>query len=156
MESFEKALSYALCLIAYRPRTQAEIRRRLKKKKCSFFLADKVVKYLQDNSYLDDRRFIADYLEYSLARGWGPLRVNFNLKKIGISDSLRKEAVERSGRESRKLIREQLAAKMESLVRQNPGLKQNQIKEKAAKFLANKGFFYKDIRKQLNQDKDEN
>lgn len=149
--NFNKALSYAFLLLRFRLRTQEEMIRRLKEKGASASVVVKVIDYLKGCGYLDDKKFIKDYLEASLEKGWGPVRVDFNLKKLGVSDKLRAEAVKATEAQSKSLIKELLDEKIFYLVENNPFLDKKKIKEKTVRFLANKGHNYKDIYRQLNK-----
>ncbi len=151
MDTFNKALSYAFLLLRFRPRAQEEVRRRLRKRNFSPYIVRKVITYLKDYKYLDDQEFVKSYLGTSLIKGWGPVRVGVNLRKLGISGKLREEAVEAAKKESDVLIKNLLERKVCFLKSNEPNLSKKKIKEKAVRFLANRGFLYKDIYKHLDE-----
>lgn len=132
-------------LLRYRPRSQNEIRSRLKQKEASAFIIRKVITYLVEGNYLNDQQFVEDFLATALAEGWGPLKVVFRLKKLGISDSsLLKKAKEESEKQSRELILKLLARKI-SLLGKESFLNKSSAQAKAVRFLAGRGFYYRDI-----------
>ncbi|MCF7874283.1 MAG: RecX family transcriptional regulator [Candidatus Omnitrophica bacterium] len=151
MKSFSKALSYAYLLLRYRPRSEYEIRLRLRKKEFSKAIIRKVVRSLKDYNYIDDQEFVKNYVESSVAKGWGPVKVEFNLKKFKVAARLRKKALEEIESQSDKLIEKLFKEKIYSLKKSKPDLDQKKLKEKAIRFLANKGFYYKDIFVYLNR-----
>lgn len=93
METFKKALSYAFLLLKYRVRTFKEIRDRLKAKKFSPPAIESVLKFLDDNGYLNDRVFASIYVKDKLHKGWGLRRVIFELRRLGVGDEEIEEVV---------------------------------------------------------------
>lgn len=145
MKNFNKALNYAFLLLRFRPRSEVEVRRRLKKREYSLLIIRNVIKSLKDYNYINDQDFVKLYISDSLKKGWGPIRVNVNLKKIGISQKLRKEAVKKIEEKSSELIKKLSTEKIYFLNKNKPNLANKKKKEKLIRFLANKGFYYKDI-----------
>ncbi|MCF7874104.1 MAG: RecX family transcriptional regulator [Candidatus Omnitrophica bacterium] len=123
---------------------------RLKKREVSLSVIKKVIDYLKDCNYIDDQEFVESYLRSSLAKGWGPIKVNVKLKKFGISAKLRKQAVEQLEEKSQGLIDQLIEQKISSLKSSKPNLEEKKIKEKTIRFLATRGFYYKDIFSHLN------
>lgn len=115
-----------------------------------------VVEVLKNYNYINDRDFIKAYINSSLEKGWGPIRVNVNLKKIGISEKLRKKAVKQIEAKSNKLIKNLIEQKKYSLNKTQPNLDKNKKQKKIIRFLANKGFYYQDIFIHLTDKKNEN
>ncbi len=156
MKNFSKALSYSFLLLRYRPRTEVEIYKRLKNKKYPWAIIKDVVEVLKNYNYINDQDFIKSYISSSLEKGWGPVRVNVNLKKIGISEKLREKAVRKIEAKSNKLIKNLIDQKKYSLNKNQPNLDKNKKQKKIIKFLANKGFYYRDIFTHLANKKNEN
>lgn len=150
MKDFSKALNYAFLLLRFRARSQHEIRSRLKKRKTPSSVIGKVIKHLKKYNYLDDQEFVDSYIKASLTKGWGPIRVDYNLKKLGISGVLRKQAVDKVENQSGRLISQLLNEKVNSLRNNKPDLDKRKLREKTIRFLANRGFRYKNIFKYLN------
>jgi regulatory protein len=151
LKSFNKALSYAYLLLRYRPRSEYEIRLRLREKKFSKAIIRKAVRSLKDYNYIDDQEFVKSYVESSVSKGWGPIKVEFNLKKFKVAARLRKKALEEIKSQSDKLIEKLFQEKVYSLKKSKPDLDKKKLKEKIIRFLANKGFYYKDIFIHLNR-----
>lgn len=145
MKNFNKALNYAFLLLRFRPRSGVEVRRRLKKREYPLSIIRNVIKSLKDYNYINDQDFVKLYISDSLRKGWGPIRVNVNLKKIGISQKLRKEAVKKIEAKSDQLIKKLIQEKTYFLNKNKPDLASKKKKEKLIRFLANKGFYYQDI-----------
>lgn len=150
VEGFSKALNYAFLLLRFRPRSECEIRTRLKKRDVSLSVIKKVINYLKDSSYLDDQEFVKSYIESCLSKGWGPIKVNVKLKKFGVSAKLRKQALEQIEDRSRRLIDSLIDQKVNSLKDNKSNLEEKKIKEKTIRFLASRGFYYKDIYTHIN------
>gem|GEM_PF-481479 len=148
---FKKALNYAFLLLRYRPRALNELRGRLKDKGFSSPVIRKTIGCLKELNYLNDWELVKSYLDTALAKGWGPLKVGYFLKKIGIEENLRKEAVKKIEGQSDSLIQNLAVNKILFIERNNPGLSRKKIKAKLVKFLAGRGFYYKDIYRYLNE-----
>ncbi|MCF7870046.1 MAG: RecX family transcriptional regulator, partial [Candidatus Omnitrophica bacterium] len=80
MKSFSKALNYAFLLLRFRPRSESEIRTRLKKRKVPLSVIKEVIDYLKGSNYINDQEFIKSYIDSCLAKGWGPIKANVKLK----------------------------------------------------------------------------
>ncbi|MCF7872765.1 MAG: recombination regulator RecX [Candidatus Omnitrophica bacterium] len=150
MKSFSKALNYAFLLLRFRPRSEFEIRTRLKKRKVPLSVIKEVINYLKDANYINDQEFIKSYIDSCLAKGWGPMKANLKLKEFGISVKLRSQALEQIENKSQKLIDDLIEKKINYLRESAPGLEKNKIKAKLVRYLAAKGFYYKDIYIHLN------
>ena len=109
MKDFAKALNYSFLLLKYRARSSSEIISRLKRKKYSISLIEKVVNYLQENNYLNDEDFTRLFVAWSLEKGWGPKRIDFNLKELGIPLKLREVSLGKI--DYRQVIRETIKLK---------------------------------------------
>jgi len=143
---FNKALNYSFLLLKYRARSKWEINSRLKKKGYQFFLVDKVIIYLESNNYLNDKEFVNFYVSCSLDKGWGPKKIDFNLKKLGISIQLRKEVLFDIGDCSQKII-EFIQRKTEYYKKEN--IPKKIIWQRIIRSLLSKGFSHKDIITQM-------
>lgn len=89
-----KAKAAALDYIAYRPRTEQEVRQKLQKKEHSDIVADQVIERLYELGYLDDAAYAREYVRGRLAsKGYGPVRLRQELKKRGVNDHLIEDAL---------------------------------------------------------------
>ncbi|MCF7887046.1 MAG: RecX family transcriptional regulator [Candidatus Omnitrophica bacterium] len=150
MKSFSKALNYAFLLLRFRPRSESEIRIRLKKRKVPLSVIKEVIDYLKDSNYINDQEFVKSYIDSCLAKGWGPIKANLKLKELGVSVKLRRKALEQIEDKSQGLIDDLIEQKINYLRENKPNLEENKIKAKIVKYLATKGFYYKDIYTRLN------
>ncbi|MCF7894888.1 MAG: recombination regulator RecX [Candidatus Omnitrophica bacterium] len=150
MKSFSKALNYAFLLLRFRPRSESEIRTRLKKRKVPLSVIKEVIDYLKGSNYINDQEFIKSYIDSCLAKGWGPIKANVKLKEFGVSVKLRRQALEQIEDKSQGLIDDLIEQKINYLRKSKPNLEENKIKAKTVRYLAAKGFYYKDIYTRLN------
>ena len=148
MEQFSKALNYCFLLLKYRARSKSEIISRLKKKGYKPPIISKVISYLQEYNYINDQEFTHNFVSFSLDKGWGPRRIDFNLKNLGISHELRKQAL--SGDISYKdKIRELVTNKLKIYKNRKEPFSKKVIYQKIVNFLVTKGFEYNEIFEQL-------
>lgn len=149
MEDFNKALNYSFLLLKYRARSRSEIISRLKKKGYASTAREKVVDYLEGNNYINDEEFAHLFLSYSLEKGWGPVRIDFHLAKLGISPQLRKQVLsEDSTCDGR--IREIIQKKLEHYKARKPAIPAPKICQKIVMYLERKGFDYKLINQEMD------
>ena len=149
MKDFNKALNYSFLLLKYRARSRNEIVSRLKKKGYASVIRKKVVDYLEDNNYINDKEFANLFVSYSLEKGWGPVRIDFNLKRLGISPQLRKQSLEGDFAYNDR-VREIIERKLEYYRRRKPSLPTSKIWQKIVMHLARKGFDYKLINQEMD------
>lgn len=87
------AMSRALNLLGYRPRSEKEIRDRLRRFGHVDEAIEAVVARLVELEYLDDEEF-ARVMAREKARKYGPRRVSLELRKAGVGQEASQEAVE--------------------------------------------------------------
>jgi regulatory protein len=86
MEEAGKAKKAALRLLAFRPRSESELRRRLAAKKLSKADIDRVVGELRSEKALDDERFAKLYASSRMqSRSFGKARVRMELAQKGLA-----------------------------------------------------------------------
>jgi len=91
MQAKQTALDY----LAYKPRTETEVRRKLRKNDIARSVIDDVVERLYELSYLDDESYAHDYAHNRFSnKGYGPVRIRRELVKRGIERSLAGRAVD--------------------------------------------------------------
>jgi len=66
-----RAQDYALKLLGYRERSRQEIQVRMERKGFQREVIEKVLRYLESQKYLDDRRFAELWTHNRLKRGYG-------------------------------------------------------------------------------------
>ena len=87
-DKFKKALEYAFLLLKYRLRSENEIRLRLKKKKFSEDLIDKVEAFLKEKKFIDDSIFAKAWIQSRIKRPLGLRRIRQELKLKGVSPEI--------------------------------------------------------------------
>jgi len=149
VKGFDKALNYAFLLLRYRARSKAEIDSRLKQKKYAPSVREQVLKYLEENNYLNDKEFAYSFAEYSFEKGWGPRRIDFKLKELGISPQLRKQVLDKDFAYNDR-IREIIQSKLKYYKSSKPVLSAEKVWQKIAMHLARRGFDYSAISQEMD------
>jgi len=143
MEDYKKALNYSFLLLKYRPRSRQEIIERLNRKKYPSATIDKVIRVLEESRYINDEEFVRLYVASSLNRGWGRKRIEYTLKKFGISEDLRSSAL-KDNQPFKEKLRELVQRKISGKT------KDRKTYQKIIRNLATKGFDYEDIIRELD------
>ena len=143
MQDYKKALNYSFLLLKYRPRSRQEIIERLSRKKYSSSTIDKVILSLEENRYINDEEFARLYVTSSINKGWGRKRIDYTLKKFGISEDLRSSALE-----DREVFRERLKELVEKKI--SGKIRDKKAYQRIIRNLAAKGFDYEDIMQALD------
>ncbi|MFH1519278.1 MAG: regulatory protein RecX [Candidatus Omnitrophota bacterium] len=139
MKDFNQALSYSFLLLKYRARSRNEIISRLKKKGYTSKIREQTTDYLEKNNYLNDADFTNFFVSYALEKGWGPRRIDFNLKRLGISSSLRKIALEKDF-DYNKTVREIILRMLGNYRAKKPAIAAKKIWNRIVTHLVQKGF----------------
>jgi regulatory protein len=94
-DDVQRGVDIAVGFIAFRARSEFEVRRRLRKADLDRDVEDAVVDRLKDMSLLDDRRFAGAYARDQVV-GWkrGPFRVLRGLRSLGVDKAIAQGAVE--------------------------------------------------------------
>jgi len=147
-DRFRKALNYSFLLLKYRLRTTKEIKERLKKKRFEDSVIEKVIEYLQEHNYINDREFAYTFIKEKLERGFGIKKVISDLKRLGIHHSLAEEVLEEAKKEfnQQKILRRLIA----KLYRRYKDKKKK--REKIIRYLLQRGFSYDEILRYLEED----
>ena len=84
----------ALRYLGYRSRSEAEVRRYLSRRGCAHDAADLVIEKLRSLRYVNDETFAHDWaLGRAQARGYGPRRIEQELRSKGIGQPLIRDAL---------------------------------------------------------------
>lgn len=143
--SYQKALAYALLLFKYRQRSVYELRDRLKRKGYSREDEDSVVSFLSAQGYLDDEQFARSFARAKLRRAFGPRRIVFELRKLGIGDDDARAAVnDAAGEVQGTVLLKEIAART---------LEKKGDREKTIRYLLQRGFSYTEIREVLDENR---
>ena len=142
MRDFNKALNYSFLLLKYRPRAKGELAQRLKLKKYSSSVIKKVLTYLEESAYIDDQEFARLFVSSCLQKGWGRRRIDYTLKKFGVDESIRIEALGDD-----QIYRERMREIMKKKIAYYKG-KKNAF-SKVLRSLLSRGFEYSDIMQEM-------
>ena len=128
------AMDFAFRMLARRARSAAEISTGLAAKGASKTVVGQVVRRLRELGYVDDEKLVADSVERWKERGFGLLRIQAEMRRLGLDDAL----VERLSLEERdeRARARQLIEKRFSLTE----LRDRRGMARAARFLASRGF----------------
>ena len=90
-----RAKQRALDYLAYKPRTEKEVRRTLEQEEISAPVIEDVIARIKELGYLDDESYAHDYARNRFAnKQYGPQRIRRELRERGIDRSLADTAVE--------------------------------------------------------------
>lgn len=85
----DDALKRALRYLSYCPRSEAEVRRKLGQLGFASAVADATIKRLHSLEYLDDGKFARGFVRSRVeGRGYGPLRIETELRARGVEATL--------------------------------------------------------------------
>lgn len=93
-EQYVEAKQTALNYLAHKPRTEEEVRRKLRKTEAAPTVIEDVVERLHELSYLDDEAYAEDYVRNRFAsKKYGPVRIRRELVERGVDRHVAEEAV---------------------------------------------------------------
>ncbi len=134
-----KAKGSAIALLARRPRTEHEIRFKLQAKGFREEIIQEVVRRLYELSYLDDEAFTRNFIHDRIRiKGYGPVRLKSELRRLGIAEEHVKAAIDDWAEEDTFYSKalEHARKKYDQLAREPDDLKR---KRKMYSFLLRKG-----------------
>jgi len=156
MEDFERVYNSALRFLSYRPRSEKEVRDRLKLKvqsskfKVEQDVIDKVIEKLKEKKFINDEEFAKWWMESRLRFKPRSLRlIKIELKQKGIDPELIDKTINDEGlmindsENAKKLIQK----KFERF----KNLPKEKIYQKLGRFLASKGFDWDTIKKSIDE-----
>lgn len=93
-DQYVRAKQRALDYLAYKPRTEEEVRRKLRKEDVPEAVVEDVVARLYELSYLDDESYAQDYVRNRFAsKKYGPIRIRRELVERGVDRHVAETAV---------------------------------------------------------------
>lgn len=141
MEMFNKALKYALNVLNRRDYTEFEMVTKLKRRNIHEDVVLNVVQYLKDRTFLNDERFVENFIYFKLNNGYGKKKIEYDLKGKGIDERLIYKGLENVDElQSAKGIFEKKLQLLKN--RENK-------REKLYSFLLRRGYSYETIKKLL-------
>ena len=94
-EQYVNAKQAAFNYLAHKPRTETEVRRKLKRKDMPAFVIDDVIARLHELGYLDDEAYAHDYARNRFSsKKYGPVRIRRELEERGIDRHLAEAATD--------------------------------------------------------------
>lgn len=154
MEDFERFYNSALRFLSYRPRSEQEIRNKLKEKRAESEIIEKIVAKLKKYNFINDLEFAKKWAEERIQfkpRSWRLIKIE--LRHKGISE----EIIESIIHDSQFMIQsdleqaEKLVEKRITRFRNKFGMTREKIYEKLGRYLASKGFDWDTIKKSIDE-----
>lgn len=94
-DQYVQAKQQALSYLAHKPRTETEVRRKLRRNDTPDVVIEDVVARLYELEYLDDESYAQDYARNRFAsKQYGPLRIRRELTERGIDRAIAERAVD--------------------------------------------------------------
>lgn len=92
--ALKKAKNMALRLLTYRARSGKEVHEYLERKGFKEPVVQKTIDLLKEYNYLDDRKFTEEYINYRKNRGFGFIRIRYELIMKGIDKKIIDSAID--------------------------------------------------------------
>ena len=92
-----KALEYALRLLKYRPRSERELCRRLKRRGLSQAAINEAIRFLKETGLVDDREFARAWVESRSKKPLGAYRLRRELRVKGVDKEIIEKAISAQG-----------------------------------------------------------
>ena len=152
MDYFEKFYNSALRFLSYRPRSEKEVKDKLKVQSSKFkvenptAIIEKVIQKLKEYKFIDDVEFAKKWIESRLRFKPRSLRlIKMELKQKGIDPEIinNLQLTINSDLESAKKL-------VEKRIERLKGLDKQKVYEKLGRFLASKGFNWDTIKKAID------
>jgi len=149
-EQYSKAFDKALHLLAYRPRSEKEIKDKLEKKDFHSKIIKRVIKELKKEDLLNDEKFTQLWIaNRNLLKPSGKYVLEKELRQKGVKeDIIRKIIAQELDKEQELKLALKAAEKKKQIYQALPRLERQQ---KMSQFLARRGFSWETIKKVLNQ-----
>ena len=125
----------AIGLLARREHTRLELSRKLRSKGFNEQDIGPAIEQLEANNCLSDERFTESYINMRKRKGYGPLRIEQELRERGVDSELVDEFLDRNNQEWRAILHQQYCRKYgdEPVVEYSD-------RAKRARYLQNRGF----------------
>lgn len=145
----EKAYNLALKFLSYRPRSEHEVRERLKKKKVENPLVEKIISKLKEKRFINDEEFVRWWIESRINFKHRSIRlIKLELKQKGIDQELIERMINDKGLMINDL--DQAEKLTEKRIKRYKDLPKNKIYEKLGRYLASKGFNWDTIKRSID------
>jgi len=145
----DKFYNKALEFLSYRPRSEKEVRDKLKTKQVELHIVEKIITKLKEKKFLNDEEFARGWIESRNRFKPRSLRlIKIELKQKGIGEDIFNKLISDSGfaindlNSAKKLVQKKIE-RFKSLPKQ-------EIYQKLGRFLASKGFNWDTIKKAID------
>ncbi|MFZ8847130.1 MAG: regulatory protein RecX [Candidatus Hydrothermia bacterium] len=135
-----KAINYALKLLKFRPRSENELRKRMKLKGFDDSEIVEVIEKLKQYGYLNELEDAINYVKIKCERGWSKKRIYLGLLIRGYNEQIINEALNNYEKD---VVIEKLKREMR---------RKHLDKEKLIKLLKSRGFEWDIIKEVLKND----
>ncbi|KKQ29784.1 MAG: Regulatory protein RecX [Candidatus Levybacteria bacterium GW2011_GWA2_37_36] len=146
MGDFEKFYNKALEFLSYRPRSEKEVRDKLKTKKVELEVIDRIISKLKEKKFINDEEFTKGWTESRLRFKPRSVRlIKLELKQKGIDPETINNlqlTIDNDLESARKLV--------EKKIGRLEGLPKQEIYQKLGRYLASKGFDWDTIKKSID------
>jgi regulatory protein len=152
-ESLKILKEYCFKLISRREYSVGMIRKKLREKfpAASSELVKEVLDYLAEYEFVSDERYTEIYVRTKAAAGWGKTKIAFKLKQNGLDKDLVSKYLERI-EDQTEIVADLVDRKFSRLISLEIEYDDRQkLKNKVYRFLAQKGFSYDQIKKELTK-----
>ncbi len=146
-DPFAVAWKAAVRVLARREHSVAELRHKLLHRGYEPSAVEQVLERLQEECLLSDRRFVETYVHSRRSKGFGPLRIEAELRERGIEAELAAEGVEPDHARWQALMEQVRRKRFGAELPVEYGERMRQ-----ARFLQYRGFSTASIRRLLKQD----
>lgn len=141
------SLEYALYLLKIRDRSVGEINHKMAMKGYLREEVEEVILFLKDKNFLDDERFVRNFIKNQLAiKPLGKYRLDQKLKQLYVDERIIKEALVEISNSDEKKNAEEVAEKW---LNRKSDIKNKY--EKLGRYLVNRGFNYEIIKEILTK-----
>lgn len=145
------AKARAFDYLAHKPRTEFEVRRKLRQKDYEPPVVEAVVEHLQDRGYVDDEHYAREYVQRRFShKGYGPVRLQQELYTRGVDRHLAEAAVDNLFEEKSELAAARAAGVKQwaRLARESDPRKR---RDKLYRYLKRRGYTYGAIREVVDE-----
>lgn len=147
-EDLHRAVNAALHFLAYRPRSEGEIRQRLRRSGTSEEVIDQVIAQLRDWRYVDDEDFAQRWIDNRLQhRPRGSRLLAQELRAKGVDPGIVNESIANANIDEDAQALDVARKRLHQLANLDPAVRERRL----VAFLQRRGFGYDSIRRALDQ-----
>lgn len=143
-----KAIGYAFALLKYRPRSEYELRQRLKRKGFTETTIRQTLLFLKEKGFVDDYEFARIWIESRIKKPLGIYRLKQELRIKGINKELIEQLIEQIGNRysEEEVISDLIQRRLEKLKHIEPA----KAKRRIYLYLLRRGFSSNKIQEALD------